>query len=83
MVEKPNISTHEVLIPQELKKKTLRHVTMLVVFLVENHQKATHFLRTKYFFAKKNHLKVIENIFLLEDIATFMPIGYNFNSSLK
>jgi hypothetical protein len=52
---------------------------MLVVFLVENHQKA----RTKYFVAKKIHPKVIENLFLVEDIATFMPIGYNFNSSLK
>jgi hypothetical protein len=62
---------------------------MLVVFLVENHQKATRFLRTKYFvaknifFAKTIHLKVIENPFLVEDIATFMPTSYNFNSSLK
>jgi hypothetical protein len=36
---------------------------MLVVFLVENHQNATHFLKTKYFVAKIIHLKVIKKSF--------------------
>lgn len=74
MEEKPNIGTHESLIPQAFKKKTLRHVTMLDVYLVQNHRKAIHFLLKKKTLLKKK--KNCKKNSPKSDIKPFFGGGY-------